>query len=142
MIRFSVRTVLAVIGLVIAAWALLTMISATRQVISWVLVSIFLAMALNPAVEWFMRHGVKKRGQALLPSNADHRRDRCLVDGSAGGKGRKLLEFDVGEKNFWLAQDLRLLFESSVRESLFESNTFDILRFLKMRFDLLSVKRF
>ncbi len=64
MVRYSVRTVLAVIGFVIAAWALLSIIAITRQVISWILVSIFLAMALNPAVEWFMRHGVKKRGYA------------------------------------------------------------------------------
>jgi predicted PurR-regulated permease PerM len=63
-VRFSVRTVLAVIGLVIAAWALLAIIAVTRQVITWILVSIFLAMALNPAVDWFMRHGVKKRGYA------------------------------------------------------------------------------
>jgi predicted PurR-regulated permease PerM len=63
-VRFSLRTVLAVIGLVIAAWALLTILAITRQVISWLLVSIFLAMALNPAVEWFMRHGIKKRGYA------------------------------------------------------------------------------
>jgi predicted PurR-regulated permease PerM len=63
-VRFSVRTVLAVIALVIAAWALLTILSVTRQVITWLLVSLFLAMALNPAVEWFMRHGIKRRGQA------------------------------------------------------------------------------
>ena len=64
MVRFSLRTILAVIGLVIAAWALLSIIAVTRQVISWVFVSIFLAMALNPAVDWFMRHGIKKRGYA------------------------------------------------------------------------------
>lgn len=62
--RFSVRTVLVVIGLVIAAWALLSIIAITRQVISWLLVSIFLALALNPAVEWFMRRGVTRRGYA------------------------------------------------------------------------------
>ncbi len=64
MVRFSVRTVLAVIGLVIAAWALLSIVVITRQVITWILVSIFLALALNPAVEWFMRRGVKRRGYA------------------------------------------------------------------------------
>jgi predicted PurR-regulated permease PerM len=63
-VRFSVRTVLAVIGLVIAAWALLSIIAITRQVISWILVSIFFALALNPAVEWFMRRGVKRRTAA------------------------------------------------------------------------------
>ena len=64
MVRFSVRSVLIVIGLVIAAWALLTLLSITRHVLTWLLVAIFLAMALNPAVEWFMRHGVKRRGYA------------------------------------------------------------------------------
>jgi predicted PurR-regulated permease PerM len=63
-VSITVRTVLAVIGLVIAAWALLSIVVITRQVISWILVSIFLALALNPAVEWFMRHGIKKRGYA------------------------------------------------------------------------------
>jgi predicted PurR-regulated permease PerM len=63
-VRFSLRTVLAVIGLVIAAWALLSIVSITRQVISWILVAVFLALALNPAVEWFMRHGVRRRGYA------------------------------------------------------------------------------
>ena len=62
--RFSVRSVLVVIGLVIAAWALLSILAITRQVIAWILVSVFLAMALNPAVEWFMRRGVKSRGGA------------------------------------------------------------------------------
>jgi predicted PurR-regulated permease PerM len=63
-VRFSVRSVLTVIALVIAAWALLSIVSITRQVISWILVSIFLSLALNPAVEWFMRRGVKRRGAA------------------------------------------------------------------------------
>ena len=63
-IRFSVRSVITVIGLVIAAWALLTILAVTSQVLSWIFVSIFLALALNPAVEFFMRHGVTKRGYA------------------------------------------------------------------------------
>lgn len=63
-IRFSVRSVLTVIGLVVATWALLTLVSITRHVLVWILVSIFLALALNPAVEWFMRRGVKSRGLA------------------------------------------------------------------------------
>ena len=62
MIRFRVRTVLAVIGLVIAAWALLSVVSITRQVLTWILIALFLAIALNPAVDWFKRHGIKRRG--------------------------------------------------------------------------------
>jgi predicted PurR-regulated permease PerM len=64
-VRFSVRTVLAVIALVIAAWALLAVVSITRHVITWLLVALFFAMALNPAVEWFLRHGVRRRGYAV-----------------------------------------------------------------------------
>src|SRR3954468_5371384 len=63
-VRFSVRTILTVIGLVVATWALLSMVAIARQVIIWVLVAIFLSLALNPAVEFFMRHGVKRRGAA------------------------------------------------------------------------------
>jgi predicted PurR-regulated permease PerM len=63
-VRFSVRSVLTVIGLVIAAWAMLSILAVTRQVIAWILVSVFLALALNPAVEWFMRHGLKRRSAA------------------------------------------------------------------------------
>src|SRR6478735_8883739 len=43
---------------------MLSILAITRQVISWVLVSIFLALALNPAVDWFMRHGLKRRSAA------------------------------------------------------------------------------
>jgi predicted PurR-regulated permease PerM len=64
-VRFSVRSVLSVIALVIAAWAMLSIIAITRQVISWILVSIFLSLALNPAVEWFMGRGIRRRGAAV-----------------------------------------------------------------------------
>src|SRR5262249_640191 len=64
-VRFSLRTVVAVIAVVIAAWALLSLLSITRQVITWLLVALFFAMALNPAVEWFLRHGIKRRGHAV-----------------------------------------------------------------------------
>jgi predicted PurR-regulated permease PerM len=64
LIRFRVRTVLAILGIAIAAWALLTVLAITRQVISWVLVAVFLALALNPAVEWFQRRGIRRRGLA------------------------------------------------------------------------------
>ena len=33
--------------------------------ITWILVALFLAVALNPAVDWFQRHGVRSRGLAV-----------------------------------------------------------------------------
>jgi predicted PurR-regulated permease PerM len=64
-VRFSLRSVLAVIGLVVAAWGLLHLIAIASQVLSWIFISLFLAMALNPAVDFFQRHGVQRRGAAV-----------------------------------------------------------------------------
>jgi predicted PurR-regulated permease PerM len=63
-IRFRVRTVLAVLGLIIAVWALLHIISVARHVLVWVAVSLFLALALNPLVEWLQHRGIRSRGLA------------------------------------------------------------------------------
>src|SRR5581483_1625968 len=35
-----------------------------RHVVVWVLISIFLALALNPLVEWLQRRGIRRRGLA------------------------------------------------------------------------------
>jgi predicted PurR-regulated permease PerM len=63
-VRFRVRTILAILGLVIAVWALLRIVSIARHVIVWILIAIFLAMAINPLVEWLQRHGIRQRGVA------------------------------------------------------------------------------
>jgi predicted PurR-regulated permease PerM len=64
-IRFSPRSVLLVIGLVLATLLALRLLAATRDLIVWMLVALFLAMALNPAVDWLQRRWVKKRGAAV-----------------------------------------------------------------------------
>ena len=55
------RTVLVVIGLVLAVWALVEIVSIARQVITWILIALFFALALNPAVDWLQRRGVGSR---------------------------------------------------------------------------------
>jgi predicted PurR-regulated permease PerM len=65
LIRVPVRTVLTVIGVVLAVWLLLHVVWTTRQVITWILIAIFFALALNPAVEWLLRKGVPRRGYAV-----------------------------------------------------------------------------
>ena len=65
-IRFPVRTVLTVLGLVIAVWALLNVLFITRQVLTWILVALFFAIALNPAVNWLQENGVRRRGYAVM----------------------------------------------------------------------------
>jgi predicted PurR-regulated permease PerM len=64
-IRFSPRSVLLVIGLVLGTLLALRTLSAIRDLVVWLLVALFLAMALNPAVEWVQARGVKRRGLAV-----------------------------------------------------------------------------
>jgi predicted PurR-regulated permease PerM len=63
-VSFKPRSLLQAIGLIIAVACALWVVWIARQVITWVLVSMFLAVALNPAVEWLRDHGVKRRGLA------------------------------------------------------------------------------
>jgi predicted PurR-regulated permease PerM len=53
-----------IFGLAIATWALLHIVSIARQVIVWVLIALFLALAINPLVELLQRHGLRRRGVA------------------------------------------------------------------------------
>jgi predicted PurR-regulated permease PerM len=64
LVRFPVRTILTVLGLIIAVWALLHVVVVARSVIVYILIAIFLALAINPLVAWIMRRGVRSRGVA------------------------------------------------------------------------------
>jgi predicted PurR-regulated permease PerM len=64
-VRFPVRTVLTVLAIVIAVWGLLHLVVIAREVITWILIALFFALALNPAVGWLQRHGVRRRGPAV-----------------------------------------------------------------------------
>jgi predicted PurR-regulated permease PerM len=65
LVRFRVRTVLSILGIVIATAAVLEVIWIARGVIIWVFIAAFLALALNPLVEWLTARGVKRRGAAV-----------------------------------------------------------------------------
>jgi predicted PurR-regulated permease PerM len=64
LVRFRARTVLAILGIVLAVAIALQVIWLARQVITWILISLFLALALNPAVNWLQAHGFRRRGAA------------------------------------------------------------------------------
>ena len=64
LVRFRPRAVLTVIGVVLAAAIVLQVIWVTRSVIIWALIALFLAMALNPAVEFLVLRGLR-RGPAV-----------------------------------------------------------------------------
>jgi predicted PurR-regulated permease PerM len=63
-VTFRPRTVLAVIGIILAVVAILAVVWVSRQVLTWIVVAIFLTLALNPAVEYFQRKGLARRGAA------------------------------------------------------------------------------
>ena len=63
-VRFRATTILTVLALTIAVVLLLQLVWVARQVLTWLLIAIFLALALNPLVEWFQRHGIRNRGLA------------------------------------------------------------------------------
>lgn len=64
-VRFRARTVLAVLGIVLAVAALLQVVWLARQVLTWILIALFFAIALDPLVNFFMRRGVRRRGLAI-----------------------------------------------------------------------------
>jgi predicted PurR-regulated permease PerM len=63
-VRFRPTTILALLGITIAVFLLLQVVWIARQVLTWALIAVFLALALNPAVEWFQRHGLRRRSAA------------------------------------------------------------------------------
>jgi predicted PurR-regulated permease PerM len=59
------RTVLRVLGVAIGVAVILEVLWIARHVISWLLISLFLALALDPLVSWIERRGRLKRGPAI-----------------------------------------------------------------------------
>ena len=61
---FPVKTILSVLGLVVVVYALLHVIVIARHVLVYVLIAIFLTLAINPLVAWLTRRGIHSRGIA------------------------------------------------------------------------------
>ncbi len=57
-VRFRPTTILAVLGITFGFLLLLYLTWVSRQVLTWILVAIFLTLALNPAVEGLQRRGL------------------------------------------------------------------------------------
>jgi predicted PurR-regulated permease PerM len=60
------RTVLSVLGIALGVIVVLWVIWATRGVLGWVVIALLLATALDPAVEFFVRRGLRRVLAALL----------------------------------------------------------------------------
>lgn len=64
-VSFRPRAVLSLVGVLLAVAAALEVLRLARTVIVWILISLFLALALNPAVERIRRMGIRRRGGAV-----------------------------------------------------------------------------
>jgi predicted PurR-regulated permease PerM len=64
LVRFPVRTILTTLATIVAVAVALEVIWIARHVIVWILISLFLALAMNPAVDYFQRRGIRSRGLA------------------------------------------------------------------------------
>jgi predicted PurR-regulated permease PerM len=63
-VQLRPRTVLQVAGVLLAVAAALWIVFVAIRVLTWVLVALFLALALNPAVVYLEQHGLRRRGAA------------------------------------------------------------------------------
>ena len=59
-VSFRPRTILTILGLVLATVALIELIYLAWHVITWILIAVFLAIALDPAVGFIERHGLRR----------------------------------------------------------------------------------
>jgi predicted PurR-regulated permease PerM len=62
-VHFRPRTVFAILGILLAVAIVLYVLWVARHVLSWLLIALFLSLALNPAVELLQRRGLG-RGSA------------------------------------------------------------------------------
>ncbi|HUH15031.1 MAG TPA: AI-2E family transporter [Gaiellaceae bacterium] len=64
-VHFRPRTIFVVLGIIVAAVVTIEVVQAARGVLIWIGVAVFLALALNPAVDWLLRRGIRRRGVAV-----------------------------------------------------------------------------
>ena len=70
LVSFRPRAVLVVLGIILAAVVMIEIIQAARGILIWIFVAIFLALALNPAVDALQRRGVRRRGSPSRSSSS------------------------------------------------------------------------
>src|SRR5215211_1219045 len=64
-VSFRPHTVLSVLGVILAVVAILQILWIARGVITWVFVALFLALAINPLVDWLQANWVRRRSLAV-----------------------------------------------------------------------------
>jgi predicted PurR-regulated permease PerM len=65
-VKLRPQTVFLVIGLTVLVGFALVLVYLAWNVLTWILIAVFLAIALNPAVEYFERRGMKRHWAATI----------------------------------------------------------------------------
>jgi predicted PurR-regulated permease PerM len=63
-VRFHTRTVLGLLWILLVVGLVLWVLWVARHVLVWLVIAIFLAVALDPFVQWLQRRGIRRRGLA------------------------------------------------------------------------------
>ncbi|MGA9762891.1 MAG: AI-2E family transporter [Gaiellaceae bacterium] len=64
-IQIRPRTIALVVAIVLAFALALQIVLIAGQVIVWIFIALFLALAINPLVDWLQARGVRRRGPAV-----------------------------------------------------------------------------
>ncbi len=65
-VYFRPRAILVVLGIILTAVAIIAFLFLAWHIITWILIALFLSLALNPAVEFFQRRGLGRTVSSLL----------------------------------------------------------------------------
>jgi predicted PurR-regulated permease PerM len=66
LVSFRPRAILVVLGIILTATAIIAFLFLAWHIITWILIALFLTLALNPAVEFFERRGMRRSLASLL----------------------------------------------------------------------------
>ncbi|HEY7792958.1 MAG TPA: AI-2E family transporter [Gaiellaceae bacterium] len=65
LVYFRPRAVIVVLSIILAAVVMIEVLQAAKSILIWIFIAVFLALALNPAVDWLVERGVRRRGVAV-----------------------------------------------------------------------------
>jgi predicted PurR-regulated permease PerM len=92
LVSFRARTILSALGVILAVAAVLEVLWVARGVITWVFVALFLALAINPLVEWLQANGIRRRSVAVAVAS-------IAVLGGIAALGATFVPILVGQVN-------------------------------------------
>ena len=80
LVSFRPRAILIVLGIILTATAIIAFLFLAWHIITWILIALFLSLALNPAVEFFEQRGLRRSlASTLFPYTTLFRSNRKSV---------------------------------------------------------------